>query len=53
MSDRDDFMAWAESHLRDAEMALHNGDASTRRAIWSRNEPVTVLGACLPPDKRN
>ena len=45
MSDREDFLAWAESRLRDAEMALHNGDAAPRRAIWSRNEPVTVLGA--------
>ena len=31
--------------LRDAEVAVHNGDASPRRAIWSRNDPVTVLGA--------
>ena len=26
-------------------MALHNGDAGPRRAIWSRREPVSVLGA--------
>jgi ketosteroid isomerase-like protein len=45
MSDRDDFLAWAESRLRDAEKALHNGDAAPRLEIWSRNEPVTVLGA--------
>ena len=45
MSDRDDFLVWAESRLTDAELALHNGDAAPRRAIWSRNEPVTVLGA--------
>ena len=45
MGDRDDFLAWAESRLRDAETALHNGDAAPRLAIWSRNEPVTVLGA--------
>jgi ketosteroid isomerase-like protein len=24
---------------------LHNGDAAPRRALWSRNEPVSVLGA--------
>ena len=29
----------------DAEEALHNGDAAPRLAIWSRNDPVTVLGA--------
>ena len=45
MSDRDDFMAWAESRLRDAEIALHNGNVAPRRAIWSRNDPVSVLGA--------
>ena len=45
MSDRDDFLAWAESRLRDAEIALHNGNLAPRRAIWSHNEPVTVLGA--------
>ncbi len=45
MSDRDDFLAWATTRLRDAEAALHNGDAGPRRAIWSRGEPVTVFGA--------
>ncbi len=45
MSDRDDFIAWAKSRLKDAEIALHNGDVAPRRAIWSRNDPVTVLGA--------
>ena len=38
MSDRSDF-------LYEAELALHNGDAGPRRALWSRNEPVSVLGA--------
>ena len=23
---------------------MHNGDATARRAIWSREEPVTVFG---------
>jgi ketosteroid isomerase-like protein len=45
VSDREDFVAWAETRLKDAETALHNGDAAPRRAIWSRTEPVTVLGA--------
>jgi ketosteroid isomerase-like protein len=31
--------------LHEAELALHNGDPSPRRALWSRNEPVSVLGA--------
>ncbi|WP_210414926.1 hypothetical protein [Microlunatus elymi] len=45
MSDQEDFVAWVRTTLTDAERALHNGDASPRRASWSRNEPVTVLGA--------
>ena len=45
MSDREDFLTWAETRLKDAEIALHNGDAAPRRSIWSRSEPVTVLGA--------
>jgi ketosteroid isomerase-like protein len=45
MGDRDDFLAWVHSRLRDAEIALHNGDVAPRRAIWSRNDPVTVFGA--------
>lgn len=47
MSERDDFMAWIGSRLKDAEIALHNGDAAPRFAIWSRNEPVSVLGAWM------
>lgn len=45
MTDREDFVAWVESALYEAEFALHNGDAAPRRALWSRNEPVSVLGA--------
>ena len=45
MSERDDFLGWVNSQLKEAEIAVHNGDATPRRAIWSRNEPVTVLGA--------
>ncbi|MEW2499803.1 nuclear transport factor 2 family protein [Amycolatopsis sp. CA-161197] len=45
MSDRDEFLAWVGTTLHDAEFALHNGDPAPRRAIWSRAEPVSVLGA--------
>jgi ketosteroid isomerase-like protein len=45
MSDRDDFVAWVKTTLYEAELALHNGDAAPRRKLWSRNEPVSVLGA--------
>lgn len=45
MTDSDDFLAWVNTTLYQAELALHNGDAAPRRALWSRNEPVSVLGA--------
>jgi ketosteroid isomerase-like protein len=45
MSDRDDFVAWTQTRLRDAETALHNGDPSPRLELWSMREPVSVLGA--------
>jgi ketosteroid isomerase-like protein len=45
MTDRDDFLAWVKTALYEAERALHNGDPAPRRVLWSRNEPVSVLGA--------
>ncbi|MCW2497284.1 nuclear transport factor 2 family protein [Jatrophihabitans sp.] len=45
MTDDDDFLAWIKSALSEAELALHNGDPRPRRALWSRTEPVSVLGA--------
>ena len=45
MSDRQEFRNWVSTALYDAEHALHNGDAAPRRALWSRSEPVSVLGA--------
>jgi ketosteroid isomerase-like protein len=45
MTDRDEFLSWVRTTLYEAELALHNGDPAPRRALWSRNEPVSVLGA--------
>ena len=45
MSEREEFITWVRTVLTDAEVAVHNGDAAPRRAIWSRRDPVTVLGA--------
>jgi ketosteroid isomerase-like protein len=45
MSEDDNFLAWVKGDLYEAELALHNGDAAPRRALWSRKEPVSVLGA--------
>ncbi len=45
MDQYEEFVSWVESVLVAAEIAVHNGDAGPRRAIWSRHEPVSVLGA--------
>src|SRR5687768_2492794 len=45
MTEREDFLAWVKTTLYQAELALHNGDPTPRRALWSRREPVSVLGA--------
>ena len=30
-----------------AERAIHDGDAAPRKALWSRHNPVTLLGAYM------
>jgi ketosteroid isomerase-like protein len=45
MSARTDFLQWFGTEWRDAEVALHNGDAGPRRELWSTDDPVTVFGA--------
>ena len=45
MTERDVFLSWVNSALYEAEVSVHNGDAGPRRALWSRNEPVSILGA--------
>jgi ketosteroid isomerase-like protein len=45
MTECEDFLAWVKTTLYQAELALHNGDPAPRRALWSRREPVSVLGA--------
>ena len=45
MSERDDFLAWVNTSLAEAERAMFDGDDGPRREIWSRAEPVSVLGA--------
>jgi ketosteroid isomerase-like protein len=45
MTDRDEFLTWLNTALYDAERAMHDGELAPRRALWSRNEPVSVLGA--------
>jgi ketosteroid isomerase-like protein len=45
MTDRDEFLTWLNTALYNAERAMHDGEPAPRRALWSRNEPVSVLGA--------
>lgn len=45
MNDREEFLTWVRTALYEAELAVHNGDLAPRRALWSSNEPVSVLGA--------
>lgn len=41
------FLEVTTARYRDAETALHKGDAAPRKAMWARTEPVTLLGAAL------
>ncbi|GAA1823316.1 DUF4440 domain-containing protein [Agromyces salentinus] len=45
MSDREEFLVWLQSEFVRAERAMFDGDDGPRRAIWSADEPVSVLGA--------
>ena len=47
MTDLDAFLESTLPRLKAAETALHNGDASQRIAMWSRNDPVTLFGAAF------
>ncbi len=45
MDETELFLREALPQLREAEIALHRGDAGPRKEVWSRNEPVTLFGA--------
>src|ERR1700751_6207906 len=47
MSETEDFLAATMPQLTEAEIAIHNGDAAPRIAMWSPNEPVTLFGAAV------
>ena len=55
MSDRDEFLGWVGSRLKDAETALHNGDAGPRFEIWSTRDrsPCSARGRRLPDSRRS
>lgn len=41
----EEFLAAMLPRQLDAERAIHTGDVEPRLALWSRQDPVTVLGA--------
>ena len=47
MNDLDAFLESMLPKLTTADTALHNGDATGRAALWSRNDPVTLFGAAV------
>src|SRR2546428_13181853 len=46
-SEVEDFLAATMPRLSEAEIALHNGDAGPRIAMWSHADPVTLFGAAF------
>lgn len=47
MTELDDFLESIVARHVAADTALHDGDPAGRIAMWSRNEPVTLLGAWI------
>ncbi len=47
MTDDEEFLDWFRTTWKDAEDALHDGDAAPRFETWSDREPVTLFGAWL------
>ena len=45
MSEVDEFLSAVLPRLRSAELALHEGDPSARKSVWSTTEPLTLFGA--------
>ena len=45
MSELDEFLENFIPRQEEADTALHNGDPEPRMQLWSRKDPVTVLGA--------
>jgi ketosteroid isomerase-like protein len=47
-AEREAFLSSTLPRQVDAEVAIHNGDATPRLATWTRHQPVTVFGAGVP-----
>ena len=47
MSHTEEFLTAITPRLDEVEVALHNGDATGRVAMWSRTTPLTLFGAAM------
>jgi ketosteroid isomerase-like protein len=47
MAEVDEFLDAVVPRLVEADTALHRGDDTLRRAIWSREDPVSLFGAAI------
>jgi ketosteroid isomerase-like protein len=47
VTETEEFLASMLPRLREADTALHKGDAGPRKAMWSRTEPLTLFGAAM------
>ena len=47
MTPAEEFVASVLPQFTKAEIALHNGDLGPRLEMWSRSDPVTLLGAAV------
>jgi ketosteroid isomerase-like protein len=45
MTETEAFLAAMTPRIAEAELAVHQGDARLRLAMWSRTEPLTLFGA--------
>jgi ketosteroid isomerase-like protein len=46
-TETEEFLADVLPAYVDAEEAIHNGDPTPRKALWSRAEPLTLFGAAV------
>jgi ketosteroid isomerase-like protein len=53
MGETEDFLASTLQRQRDAETAMHNGDAGPRLSMWSSDDPVTLFGAWVTRSGRD
>jgi ketosteroid isomerase-like protein len=47
MNQTEEFLTAVKPLLDEVEVALHNGDATGRIAMWSRTAPLTLFGAAM------